>query len=153
MSNTPIRVFVYGSLLPGLHNHQLIRGASEVSAGTITGVLFSMGAFPALVTNAHLREPVDLQVKGIVYDIDSGILADLDALEGYVQGADYNLYERILVDVTLPSGEKLAAFVYAGSEYILRDIVECRLPQVPNGDWAAWAARYVTPYRDSVLEI
>lgn len=153
MSQSQLRVFVYGSLLPGLHNHPLIQGAEEVSSGTITGVLFSMGAFPALVTNDHLREPVDLQVKGIVYNIDTDILADLDALEGYVQGADYNLYERILVDVSLPSGEKISAFVYAASAYILRDIVECRLPQVNNGDWAAWAARYVTPYRNSVLEI
>lgn len=152
-TSKPMYVFVYGSLLPGLHNHVLLQNSILIEQGTTVGALFSMGAFPALVTNSHLRKPIDLNVKGAVYEIDNNTLLDLDALEGYVDGAAHNLYERVTVDVTLNSGAVVQAFAYAASEYILQSIIEMHLPQVHNGDWKAWADRYVTPYRDADLAI
>lgn len=152
-SPTMHKVFVYGSLLPGLQNNFFLETARQVSSGTIVGLLFSMGAFPALVTNTFLSEPTTDTVKGMLYEVNDFTLMDLDSLEGYLPGRAGNLYERELVPVTLPSGEIVEAYVYSGSLRILQSIIHDRLPHVPDGDWMLWAERYIIPHLAKDLAI
>lgn len=152
MSNVT-NVFVYGSLLPGLQNSFLLDGSSAVGAGKTTGLLFSMGAFPAVVLNKYLTEPTDATIKGMVYQVSPEVLADLDALEGYVEGMRGNLYDRDTVSVQMETGNVIEALIYNASPRIINMILSNQLPYVENGDWMAWAVRYVTPHLDKVLEI
>jgi gamma-glutamylcyclotransferase (GGCT)/AIG2-like uncharacterized protein YtfP len=73
------RVFVYGTLLKGESNHQLLRSAQFVSEGTTkpTFELRNLGAFPAMVLGGTSA------VTGEVYDVDVCTLAALDKLEGH----------------------------------------------------------------------
>jgi len=145
-SSTMFSVFVYGSLLPGLHNHILIRHAECIGDGEISGVLFSMGAFPAIVPLRFFKDKtLTNTVKGKVYQVDRDTMSDLDTLEGYTPGSHSNLYDRAIVPVHMKSGSTLDAFVYQASHYIVSNIAQGQNPIVPEGDWATYARHYVTP--------
>jgi gamma-glutamylcyclotransferase (GGCT)/AIG2-like uncharacterized protein YtfP len=137
-------VFVYGSLLPGLHNHILIQHADCLGDGEIPGVLFSLGTFPALVPLKFFQDKtLKNMVHGKVYAVDSDTLSDLDTLEGYTPGAHNNLYDRELVPVRMHDGSTKGAFVYQASYQIVRDISRGGYPPVPDGKWGAFAQKYV----------
>lgn len=105
-------VFVYGTLRNGLGNYEwCLRGrTTKEIQGTIKGVMYSAGGFPAVV-------PGDERVVGeLMYipdDIYKATMIDLDGLEGYDPNSPAtNMYERVVTEVTLENGEKVKAYTY-----------------------------------------
>jgi len=110
------RVFVYGSLLSGEHNHGLL-AAARCSGPACTVEAFAMhdlGGFPCIVPGGG--EPV----RGEVYEVDAATLARLDALEDVPRW-----YRRELV--RLADGTLAHAYLYA------QDVGAA--PRVRGGDW------------------
>jgi gamma-glutamylaminecyclotransferase len=124
------RVFVYGSLMSGLHNHHMLDGARRVGRGT-TGPhyrMVSLGGFPAVLAGGSSA------VAGELYEVPGRVLGRLDRLEGHP-----DWYRRTPCDVRLDDGTAVEAemYVMTGHAYDGRD-------PVPGGDWRAhapaWAA-------------
>ena len=130
------RVFVYGTLKRGLHNHVLLERAraSFVGAARTTRPSFAMlladAGYPYVVKTTTDARAID----GEVYVVDDDTLERLDALEEIATG----MYSRESVEVTMtgtpgtPAAETTAleAFWYlAGS----RDDLE-RLPRIDAYD-------------------
>jgi gamma-glutamylcyclotransferase (GGCT)/AIG2-like uncharacterized protein YtfP len=87
-----IRVFVYGSLLPGLINHNVIEPyLAAAHPGRIHGRLVDLGPYPALI-----RDSCRL-VRGMWMDISADGLPSLDALEGFIGIEESNDYERVWI--------------------------------------------------------
>ena len=110
-----MRVFVYGSLLKGLHNHRVLRGAKFLGeARTLEAhfTLHDLGQFPAVTCDG-----VDT-IKGEVYEVDKETAERLDHLEGYP-----NFYDRKLVEV------------YEFGPCRMYFLHKCDAPIVPDGDW------------------
>ncbi|MFD0671557.1 gamma-glutamylcyclotransferase [Cohnella sp. GCM10027633] len=83
-------VFVYGSLLPGLHNYGVV--SSHVVAareGRVRGRLVDAGRYPALLPDSSRT------VRGIWLDVSIDALPALDELEGFSGIEETNDYERI----------------------------------------------------------
>ncbi len=134
--STSHRVFVYGTLKRGLHNHVLLERAraSFVGPARTTSEAFAMlladAGYPYVVkttTNARV-------IDGEVYAVDDDTLERLDALEEIATG----MYSRERVEVTMTATHAAAAaettvveaFWYlAGS----RDDLE-RLPRIETYD-------------------
>ncbi len=130
------RVFVYGTLKRGLHNHVLLERAraSFVGAARTTRPSFAMlladAGYPYVVKTTTDARAID----GEVYVVDDDTLERLDALEEIATG----MYSRESVEVTMtgtpgtgtPETPALEAFWYlAGS----RDDLE-RLPRIDAYD-------------------
>jgi gamma-glutamylcyclotransferase (GGCT)/AIG2-like uncharacterized protein YtfP len=101
-------VFVYGSLRKGHSNaHYLLEAECVEENCSIEGQLFDTGdGYPAL-----FQETGACPVKGELYKVSSEQLKRLDWLEGYKEGADNNLYERVTATISTPNGDK-EGFVY-----------------------------------------
>lgn len=101
-----VRLFVYGTLLPGCSNYwQIERRVRDARPGKVNGVLIDLGAFPALI-------PGDGLVEGMVFDVDRVALRIADRIEGYrPSGGDW-LYLRKKVVVNLDSGSQEPAWAY-----------------------------------------
>lgn len=117
-----MRVFVYGSLMDGMHNHGLLATAEFVRADQTTGGfdMRSLGAFPAAV-----RSPEGPPLRGELYEVNAAELAALDRLEGHPFH-----YRR--TETELAGGGMAFVYVYADPERL-----ENR-PRVPNNDWRAF---------------
>lgn len=118
-------VFVYGSLLSGLHNHPVINptGAAQGTPGyTLTGqwTMHDLGAFPAL-----RLDDAGGQVVGEVYAVDGPTMANLDRLEGFPR-----FYNRREVVVQTATGRVTCWVYYIADATRLR-----RCPRVKNNDW------------------
>ncbi|SFA89995.1 Uncharacterized conserved protein YtfP, gamma-glutamylcyclotransferase (GGCT)/AIG2-like family [Cohnella sp. OV330] len=92
------RIFVYGSLLPGLENAGLLWpfAKSEPQPGTVRGRLVAVDGYPALV----LPQPgssADRRVRGLWTLVDRETLRRLDRLEEYFGPEDDNDYDRVWV--------------------------------------------------------
>lgn len=75
-----IRIFVYGSLMRGLHNHAVYLSDARFLGEAQTPpcyTLYSLGAFPGLVQRGVTA------VKGEVWMVNRGELAAIDRLEGH----------------------------------------------------------------------
>jgi gamma-glutamylaminecyclotransferase len=134
--STSHRVFVYGTLKRGLHNHVLLERAraSFVGPARTTRASFAMlladAGYPYVVkTTTNARA-----IEGEVYVVDDDTLERLDALEEIATG----MYSRESVEVTMTATSAAAAaettvveaFWYlAGS----RDDLE-RLPRIDAYD-------------------
>lgn len=73
------RVFVYGSLLSGLHNHRLLEGARFLGEAR-TRPLYTMtnlGAYPSVAHGGKTS------ILGEVWEVSAGQRARLDRLEGH----------------------------------------------------------------------
>lgn len=71
------RVFVYGSLKRGFHNHAILKEATIVGRGFAEGfLLYSLGSFPAAIGGSGT-------VQGELYEVDDQTLQALDRLEGH----------------------------------------------------------------------
>jgi gamma-glutamylcyclotransferase (GGCT)/AIG2-like uncharacterized protein YtfP len=118
------RVFVYGSLLSGLHNHRCLDGATFVGTARTTGGgwrMLDLHAFPALVPDANGGD-----VVGEVYDVDGPGLAVLDRLEGFPR-----FYNRRQIGVAI-GADRTTAWVY----HMQDARVGC--PTVEGRDWRAY---------------
>lgn len=139
--DNPRPVFVYGSLLTGLHNHRLLAGVAQtISPATVDDIrLYAQGnAFPYA-----LRQTGEV-TKGEVVTVSAEdwlmTLVQLDSLESYSGPKADNHYNRVLADVTMEDGSTVEAWMYVASDDVAR-VVRKDLPIVPNGDWRAWKQR------------
>ena len=75
----PRRIFVYGTLLAGEGNHELLRAARLVGPARTDAAwtMVSLGPFPALVAGG------ETSILGEVYEVDEPTLAALDRLEDH----------------------------------------------------------------------
>ncbi len=88
MSET--RIFVYGSLLPGLHNYSVISPfIATVKPGRIRGRLVDAGPYPALIADEWRT------VRGMWVTVTSDALPRLDRLEEFYGIEENNDYERV----------------------------------------------------------
>lgn len=97
------RVFVYGSLKRGFHNHHFLEEATFLGGATTARSfdLWSLGAFPAVT------QPGRFHVTGEVYGVDRDTLSELDLLEG--EGI---LYKRKATEVSVGERSTLRAWIY-----------------------------------------
>jgi gamma-glutamylcyclotransferase (GGCT)/AIG2-like uncharacterized protein YtfP len=91
------RVFVYGTLKRGIHNHRLLEKSQFIGeAFTVEKFRMYNVGFPIIHESDH---PDAKSVFGEVYDVDDETLARLDSLE-----AEGKMYDRKAVTVYLTSG-------------------------------------------------
>jgi gamma-glutamylcyclotransferase (GGCT)/AIG2-like uncharacterized protein YtfP len=95
-----MKLFVYGTLMSGFHNHRLLKDATFIEKGITSGYMISLGGFPAVYTVDNV-DPGDMNcIHGELYEIDEKILAHCDRLEGYRgPGDQYNFYDRVTTSV------------------------------------------------------
>jgi gamma-glutamylcyclotransferase (GGCT)/AIG2-like uncharacterized protein YtfP len=87
-----IRLFVYGSLLPGLSNHFVIEPyLSGARAGRVRGRLVDAGDYPALLLDSVRF------VRGMWMDIAREGIAAIDGLEEFHGIEEPNDYERVWI--------------------------------------------------------
>ncbi|MFE9764484.1 gamma-glutamylcyclotransferase family protein [Streptomyces sp. NPDC005808] len=108
--------FVYGTLRPGEHNHDLfLRGrTAPEEPGRMRGIVLYEGpGYPYAV-----EEPggvVSGDVVAALPEAYDELLAVLDQLEEYTPGDSRNLYERVVRDVTRADGTVVRAWVYVAA--------------------------------------
>jgi gamma-glutamylcyclotransferase (GGCT)/AIG2-like uncharacterized protein YtfP len=119
-----INIFVYGTLRKREPNAQLLNSATCIAEQCWTnGLLYDTGyGYPAMTQATSLR------IYGELYSVKEEVLVRLDQLEGYVEGKNDNLYERIEQTVYTDEG-CINAYVYIASN------VNLLKKKIPNGDW------------------
>jgi gamma-glutamylcyclotransferase (GGCT)/AIG2-like uncharacterized protein YtfP len=106
----PVRLFVYGTLMPGCPNyHRIERYVLAHRPGRIKGVLVDLGAFPALISG-------DGVVEGVVLVIAPEALHLTDCIEGCYPHRKFCLYKRKQAQVTLNDNSLTTAWVYIYGE-------------------------------------
>jgi len=133
MRFTSFRVFVYGSLLRGLHNHHVLDGARFMCRTTMEGGRYTMldlGSYPALVP---VKTPDQADIAGELYEVNAEGLARLDQLEGTASG----FYRRDRVLLAGPGSLQVNVYtmVMSGSNARYADA-----PRVARGDWREYSA-------------
>jgi gamma-glutamylcyclotransferase (GGCT)/AIG2-like uncharacterized protein YtfP len=100
-------VFVYGTLKKGGSNHFRMEGSKFIGEGRISGRMYRIDWYPALVCGG------EGSVKGELYLVNEQDLAALDAFEGIAPNSDQpREYQRVKTNVTLASGEQMDAWVW-----------------------------------------
>lgn len=101
-----MRLFAYGTLQDPARLATVIGGGPirVIGAGTIQGVLYDAGEYPALCAAAGATETV----PGLLLELEDTALAALDRYEGVASG----LYTRQRCAVALKDGETADAWVY-----------------------------------------
>jgi gamma-glutamylcyclotransferase (GGCT)/AIG2-like uncharacterized protein YtfP len=107
-------LFVYGTLMRG-RNHPMARRLRSQSdllgRGWIAAKLYSLGSYPGAVPAAGPASRV--YGEALRLRAPAATLAWIDAYEGCAPGQpDPQDYARVVVPVTLNSGDKLNAWVY-----------------------------------------
>lgn len=112
-----LRVFVYGTLLRGEPNHELLGDSAFLGEARTDPAfsLVSMGSFPAMIRGGSTS------VVGELYEVNNEVLRILDGLEGHPQW-----YRRTALVLT--NGMSAHAYLMEPSE------VEGR-PVIASGDW------------------
>jgi gamma-glutamylcyclotransferase (GGCT)/AIG2-like uncharacterized protein YtfP len=108
----PKHLFVYGILRPeSLHPmaRRLRIGARHVGKGSVPGVLYDLGYYPA----AFFREDARARVQGDVFELkpDGKLLALLDDYEGTGR-----FYHRLVLEIALAKGGSIRAWAYGVGE-------------------------------------
>jgi gamma-glutamylcyclotransferase (GGCT)/AIG2-like uncharacterized protein YtfP len=105
-------VFFYGTLMTPFNRagrRRVDHDLAYAGRGTISGVLFDLGIYPAAVPAP------DSHVWGEVYEMSHPVivLQALDELEGFrAAEPEYSLYTRALTPVTLEDGRIVDAWAY-----------------------------------------
>jgi gamma-glutamylcyclotransferase (GGCT)/AIG2-like uncharacterized protein YtfP len=131
--------FVYGTLRPGEHNHDLFlrgRTRSEVPGRLTDAVLYDGPGYPYAVD-----EPGGGVVRGELViaapDQYGQLLGILDELEEYAPGDPANLYERVAREVTREEdGMSVRAWVYVAAPAVAAAL-RARGRLIEGGDWRA----------------
>jgi len=108
------RIFVYGTLLPDLSRHYAMQGSRSLGRGTISGLLYDLGSYPAVVQGAG-------KVWGEVFEVDATVLVSLDEIEAFYPDApaDKSEYLREEVVVQMDGAEvTLSAWFYRFNQSI-----------------------------------
>lgn len=141
MSTPQLPFFVYGTLLPGEANHGLVQGRITAAAPAVLhGVLLYEGpGYPFAVADPDGAGTVHGALLHPLPELYGRVLADLDALEGYVPGAPGNLYERVVCQA-VPQGEgtgedrRTEAWLYVADPARARELRASARP-LPGGRW------------------
>lgn len=141
--NTKEFVFVYGSLLKGLHNQHYLSKATLVESNAFTWKRFAMvslGWFPACLEAPYKpKTPYEIarsnslfrQVKGELYEVDKKTLRRLDSLEGHP-----DFYERKLVKIKTTTGSCTAWMYLAPPDlYVLHQYPLVKTNKLRMFDW------------------
>ena len=102
-----MRIFVYGTLLPGLRLHEALQGAKRIDHGFIEdAAMFDLGQYPGLVSGQG-------NVHGEIFEVGEQTLKLLDRIEGYFPDhPDHSLFLRLPVTVWGMSGDVFDAEAY-----------------------------------------
>ncbi|MGI9571737.1 MAG: gamma-glutamylcyclotransferase family protein [Candidatus Actinomarinaceae bacterium] len=105
------KVFVYGTLKKGYHNHNCLEGSEFIgSARSIEKFnMINLGGFPAVLYNSD----DGYQIWGEIYKINDRILQRLDLLEG--EGTFYNRVEEdffMVGNKPTKNGRKFKCWLY-----------------------------------------
>lgn len=103
-----IRLFVYGTLLPGLCLHHAMQGSTSLGRGRIEGLLYNLGSYPAVIPGSGI-------VWGEVFEVNPEVLVALDAIEAFYPDAPADKSEYIREEITVHMGEptiESTAFFY-----------------------------------------
>lgn len=125
-------VFVYGTLLKGCSNHNLLSGKGSTliePEARVTGHLYHLGGFPG----ASLVGLSNTLIKGELYNVNNEVLSRLDHLEGY-RGEEHrrtNLYNR----VTTPIFNRYGQVIAEGIVYEINRTFAPDAKTIPSGDW------------------
>jgi gamma-glutamylcyclotransferase (GGCT)/AIG2-like uncharacterized protein YtfP len=113
-------LFVYGTLMHGFGLHPLLEGrADSVGDGTVAGLLFDLGRYPAALPNGGGL------IHGEVYRLkDAGSWQALDSAEG-------SQYHRGEVGVRMARGGQVTACIYWYVGSLARAV------PIPGGDYRA----------------
>jgi gamma-glutamylcyclotransferase (GGCT)/AIG2-like uncharacterized protein YtfP len=132
----PKRLFVYGTLSRRVNPNAHRWGGTLMGLGSIPGVMYDHGAFPATVPHPHGN--VVGEVISFEGESDEYWLEVLEAIDAY-EGVPY-LYYRDLIHVTMEDESQQVAWVYL---YTDKEAVK-GLELIPSGDWEEWtnAARF-----------
>ncbi len=116
-------VFVYGTLLQGEVNHDLLATARFVAEARTEPCfeLFDLGPFPAMNAGGQTA------VLGEVYAVDDATLARLDRLEGHP-----SFYQRM--QIRLDGGQEVQTYLMDRARMHGRVLI-------PSGDWCAHRTR------------
>jgi gamma-glutamylcyclotransferase (GGCT)/AIG2-like uncharacterized protein YtfP len=119
------KVAVYGSLLSGFGNHQLLSTSKYLGITVVEGYdMYSLSAFPAVTPSPGGR------IVAEVYEIDEGTLARLDRLESYPR-----FYNRMKTPVKT-TDYKGDAWIYFIDDLTSRSQVHgMHMPYVETGSW------------------
>lgn len=123
-------LFVYGTLRAGECRHALLRNVQSIRPARAPGVLLDCGDYPAM---RPLQAGESGFVAGELVEIENldGLLAELDAVEGYRgPGQPGSLFRRELIEVQVEGGPARTAWVYWGEDAITPDC-----PVIAGGDW------------------
>lgn len=124
-----VRLFVYGTLLPGFAGYRLLEPYLRGTPlpGRVRGRLVDAGAYPALVPATGGE---DRFVRGLWCELSGAALAEIDAYEEFYGIEETNDYERVWVrDADRPD--------CAGWTYIWPDS-----RGLAFADFDAWADKY-----------
>lgn len=124
-------VFVYGSLLHGLHNYgRYLAGATahEEAAMADGFEMYSVrGSFPGIIPGGG---SIHGELMFIEPDQFTHVMERLDHLEGYEPRREsHSFYLRREVTAISQSGSRVKAWIYLYNEST------ARLAKVPHGDW------------------
>ena len=99
------RVFVYGTLKKGKHNHTWLQDSLFLGSTALRGYELRIGRLPYVVE----ADSPNSFVRGEVYECTARILEDLDILEGHP-----NFYKRELV---VTDKGKAWCYIYQDPEF------------------------------------
>ena len=106
------RLFIYGTLMPGLRLEAEMHGARFVGAAQVPGRLVDVGRFPGFLLDWSTG---DGQVRGEIYEVDDAHLARLDVVEGMVRGdrsASQYWRETVTVLSGPLQGQRVKTYMY-----------------------------------------
>lgn len=110
------RLFIYGTLMPGLRLEAQMQGARFVGAAQVPGRLVDVGRYPGLWLDPHAVEGSNSgQVTGEVYEVDAAHLVRLDVVEGVVpsdRAASQYWREEVTVAAGPMKGQRVQTYVY-----------------------------------------
>ena len=113
-----MKLFVYGTLKRGLHNHGVLGNSEYLGSATTMGAIYHLGGFPG-----YKLEGRD-EIHGELYEVSDELTWNrLDRLEGRPY-----LYDRHEKDVRYEGGE-VAAQIYV----FQRDVPESS--RIASGRW------------------
>ena len=108
------RLFIYGTLLPGLCRHSVMQGAQHISAAKTQACLYDLGPYPAMVLQPVAQDATPTAwVSGSLYAVSDDMLAKLDRVEAYDPAhPERSEYIRATVWVASVDGKHEQAWTY-----------------------------------------
>ncbi len=107
-----MNLFVYGTLAPGQSNEHILKNITGVwKKGSVRGQFFPSGWGPALGFPGVVLNPMEAEVKGLVF-CSSELHKHWEAIDDF----EGDGYQRVLTSVLLEDGKKIDAYIYELSE-------------------------------------